>query len=129
MIVRKVWIQDQDTINAWRAAFGLTPMHFKLFTGGDGFMAVGSRPLAACWLYTTPSGMGMLEGLIADPAAEPAEKSAALDEVVKEAMATAQSDGCVMLFGVSTLPAVVDRAKRHGFEIIKQNATMFACKL
>jgi hypothetical protein len=73
--------------------------------------------LAMGFLYRTDSGVALIEVLLSNPMASRELRSEALDAVVTAIIDEARAGGFTRLLGYTALPAVVSRARRHGFEV------------
>lgn len=78
-----------------------------------GFVVPG---VAMGFLYQTDSKVCHIEALVANPKASGKDRSNAIDEVVHAIIAEAKQLGFKALQGQTSLPVIVERAKRFGFE-------------
>ncbi|MBK7860842.1 MAG: hypothetical protein IPJ65_20015 [Archangiaceae bacterium] len=95
----------------WYAKHVPVPMD-PIYLPEVGFVVPG---VAMGFLYQTDSAVAHIEALVANPRASGAARSAAIDEVVQAIIAEAKKLGFKALLGNTSLPAVIERAKRLGF--------------
>ena len=125
MTVRRTTHDDVATVNAWLTARGERAWSADLLTLAPGFIIDG---LAAVWLFASPP-FAYIEALVANPGAADADRDGALDAVVFAALAHARERGVRAVFSTTDVPAVVTRASRHGFEVIRRAATLIVADL
>ncbi len=79
-----------------------------------GFIVEG---MAACFLYKTDSAVAYIDMLVSNPDVPVKDSREALDWAVWHCIKEAQQHGFKLLTGTTTLKAVADRAKKHGFDV------------
>lgn len=114
-----------EDVTRWLVARGLRAYPPELLVG-HGFIVEG---LAACWIYETGTPLVLLEHLVANPDAADDERDEGIDAVVTAALEAARRIGGRIVYATTKLPAVVERSRRHGFEVVRENATMIAADL
>ena len=80
-----------------------------------GFIVEG---VAAMWLYLTDSKVALLENVISNPKASLDDRDAALDAIGSAAEQYARDLGYKYILGSSSIQPILDRAKRHGYQIL-----------
>lgn len=114
MSVRRTTPADLDVVNAWLAFYDQEP-HPRGLADVPGFIVDGG---AACWLLVFEHGCGaMLEFLVAAPGTSGEVRSEAIDAVVAAALDEARQRGLSFIYSTTSHPGVVERSKRHGFNI------------
>ena len=103
---------DFDAISAWYLARGLPvipatsyPLH--------GFVEPN---IAAGFLYLTDSDIGLVEGLISNPAASKIAAARALDQILNGLVGLATKLRVKRLLGFSKLDSTRRLSERHGFK-------------
>lgn len=82
-------------------------------------MGVVARGLACAFLYRTDSPLCLIDALLTAPGASDAERDAAVDAVVTALFDIAAHLGFTKMGAYTAIPAVVERAERHGFEFVE----------
>jgi hypothetical protein len=125
MMVRRTTPADVATVNNWLAVHGVAG--FPAWSSEcPGFMVDG---LAAAWIYKLSDvPVAFLENLTGNPRAPMKARSAALDAVVAEAMSHARREGALFICAITSRPEVVRRSKRHGFTIVRDNASFLVAR-
>lgn len=114
-----------DDVLSWLVARGHAPYPRELLSG-LGFVVDG---IAACWIYETGTPLVVLEHLVANPEVDLDQRDEAIDAVVAAALAEAHRRGGRFVYATTKLPAVVERARRHGFNVAREGATMIVADL
>ncbi len=125
MMVRRTTPSDVATVNGWLTGHGEATLPAVSFDC-PGFMVDG---LAAAWIYMLVGPpIALLENLTGNPRAPMKARSAALDAVVAEAMSHARREGALFICAITSRPEVVRRSKRHGFTIVRDNASFLVAR-
>jgi hypothetical protein len=108
--------RDYKLVSGWYEKRGLTPPP-KALLSDMGFVA---DERAALWLYTTNSGMMMLEGLISNPDTVPSLRRASVKQLVCYLTDVAYARGAVAVFGVGRNKAVSRMLNKLGWKASEQ---------
>jgi hypothetical protein len=73
----------------------------------------------ASFLMLTNTSCAYLEPTVANPLLSSEVRNRALDALGERMWALAKEHGVVKLMGYSTLPVVIERAQRHGFQVVE----------
>lgn len=124
MIAERIEARHIAGVQAWLLARGKKPWP-KAMLEGPGFAVDG---LAAAWLFSAPP-FAIIECLVANPAAEDAERDAALDAVVRAVLDDARQRGCKVVLATTGVEAVKARAQRLGFSMLSDNNALLAANV
>lgn len=104
---------DYWMLCSWWSGHGWTPPSQEMLPE-IGFVVDN---IAAGFLYKTDSKITWLEFIIANPRSEKNERSKALDLVIEQLYSKAKELGFKAVFTSATHKGLIDRYKKHGFEV------------
>lgn len=112
-------------VQRWLAARGKRPYPTELLVG-HGFVVEG---VAACWLYATGTPLMLLEHLVGNPDVDGETRGDGIDAVVAAAFDRARELGGRYVYAMTRLPGVVERSRKHGFEVVREGSWMIAANI
>lgn len=77
----------------------------------------------AGFLYTTDSTIGWVEWIISDPKAEGSNRDRSLDVLMGLLIEAGEMLGCDLLFTSLEHASLIERYKRHGFQVTDKGVT------
>jgi hypothetical protein len=101
------------TLCKWLSFYDMEPIE-AAHLPPTGFVVEG---LAMGFLYKSDSKAAQIETLISNGYAPREARDAATDLVVEAIIAEARASGFLVLLGITSLDAVVQRALKHGFAL------------
>jgi hypothetical protein len=104
---------DLEDIGAWYVAHGLKAPPRELLPA-NGLVVPG---VAAGFLYSTDSGLGLLEGFVTNPAASARARAEAVDAIADELEAVAGRLKMTQLIALVSSKGVERLAKRRGWKL------------
>ena len=123
-MIRKYKDSDYNELQSWQHARGLN-MPAQIYLSNMGFIVPNK---AAGFLYTTNSGVCHLEMIMSNPDIDKQDRDIAINKIVELAIFTSQALGYKVITSTTTIDAIVERAKQHGFTV-EQNHSLLIKKL
>ena len=114
---RKYTSEDFNQVRDWYNNRSLAPIEDLL--PQVGFIVPG---IAAGFLMQTDTKCCILEPFISNPFAESLDRKDALDLIMGELILEAYRLGYNRIYGFSTRPSMIERAKQYGFEIVEKDS-------
>lgn len=112
---------DYEEISNWYEKWGSpTPPYDSLPTNG-----LIRKGIAAGFLVTTDSSVGILDFYISNRFADRNERNKTLDEITKRLIALGLRQGLKYFKCDTQIDAIKDRAKKHGFKHIGEFSSYF----
>lgn len=96
------------------------------YLSGTGVMV---ENVACGFLYKTDSCMGIIENFIANPDSNKEDRDCALDMIIKCILDYCEVMGIESLVAFSTLPIIIERAKKFSFTVPRGTYTMLTKKV
>jgi len=121
--VRAYTPKDYEMVTRWWKAWD-SPIIDQEFLSDIGLI-VGES--AACWLYTTNSGLCFLDTCVSDPDSE--YRDEAIDKVIYELTQIAIEKGCKLIYAVPAKPKLIKRALNQGWGIMNENLTQVGARI
>jgi len=117
----KKWLKEYPD---WESAIP------KEYLSETGFIAEeNGHYLASCWLICTNADIAWIAWTMSNPKTEKFKRREAVDEVLDVAIKEAKKRGYKYLITTSNIPSLVDRYKKHGFEIGDTGVTQLIAKI
>lgn len=119
MNIRRFQESDYKTICSWwkEHEWPLIPLSFLPKTG------IIVDDCAAGFLYSTDSGLCWLEFVVVDKNSDKEKRRKALDVLILEASALAKTMGFSAMFSSLSHDGLINRYKKHGFQVTDKNMT------
>jgi len=117
------------TMQEWLAERGTGELRADLLPTFGLVVSGESGPLALGFIYQTDSTACFIENYVANPKETTEARSGALDELTIQLANAARNMGYKYLWSHTACPAIVARAKRHGFVADEANTyrSIFLC--
>lgn len=127
MDIRPFRTEDYSLFSTWWEEHEFPVPPIEVLPESAGLVVEGpSGPICAGWLYSVyDTPMSWLEFIVGDPRASKDIRDAGLDALVESAMVKAKREGHVLIFTSVEHPALIERYKKHGFEVTDTRMTNF----
>lgn len=113
---------DYKIVASWWEGYGQAPVPIHLLP----WIGYIVDDVAAGFLYQTDSGIALLENFISNKDSRADARSDALDQITSALVKKAEELGYLHIIAFSSLPAIEERARKHGFSVGHKNYKIMA---
>lgn len=107
--------EDMEVINAWLIARG-EPSNLVEDMPKIGYIVEHENDyLGAGYLRAVEGDIGIMEGLVTNPAADSALRHVAIESIVTTIVERAKDLGVICILSWTSEPSILARSKKHGF--------------
>lgn len=121
MKVKKFYPENLKEVNSWLEERKL-PILYETFLPVTGFLVENT---AVGFLYKTDSSLCWMEWIVTNPKSEKEARDVALDLVIESLLLEAKAWGAKAVFTSLNHPKLMERYKKHGFQVSDTNVTHF----
>ena len=128
LTLRPYRLDDYETLVSWWAGHNW-PVVAPQALPNLGYVVEGDKPICAGFLYRTDSMIAWSEFIVADPESKIEERDKGLDMILDGLKKTATEMGFKALFTTLVHKRLIERHKKHGYNITDENVTNMVCSL
>ena len=121
MKVRAFNKSDYSTVCEWWAAHKWPVIAYELLPSTG--LIVEDR--CAGFIYKTDSGFCLFEWVVSNPNTNKEERSEALDTLINEGIKLSKEMGFKVIFTCVSHPKLIERYKKHEYQVTDSNVTTF----